>query len=105
MFAEAVRAKPGWQSEPHVVDADGNVCISDALRPSGRQVELKPYTPSGRKAGRRQRRRYEEVKGKKGRVVYYDAEQSGQRVNDVWTRSVSKGGLVQEAADNLESSD
>ena len=73
-FDETVRAKPGWQSRPRIVDADSNVHIPDALSPSGRPVELKPNTPSGRKAGQRQLRRYEEVTGKKGRVVYYDAE-------------------------------
>lgn len=70
-FDEAVRNKPGWQSKPRIVDAEGNVHIPDALSPGGRPVELKPKTPSGIKQGRRQLKRYEQVTGKKGRVVYY----------------------------------
>lgn len=64
--------KPGWQSKPRIIDEDGNAHIPDALSSSGRLVELKPNTVSGRKQGRRQLKRYEQVTGRKGRVIYYD---------------------------------
>ena len=44
----------------------------DAISPSGRPVELKPNTPSGRKQGAVQLKKYEKKLGKKGKVVYYD---------------------------------
>ena len=69
---EAKRGK-GWDPNPRIKDPDtGRYVIPDALSPSGRPVELKPNTPSGRRQGRRQLRKYERVTGKKGRVVYYD---------------------------------
>lgn len=73
-FDDAVRNKPGWQSKPRIVDTDGNVHIPDALSPSGRPVELKPRTLSGIKQGNRQLQRYEQVTGKKGRVIFYDVD-------------------------------
>jgi RHS repeat-associated protein len=72
-FFDKTRAKAdkGWQTEPRIVGPDGKVHKPDAITPSGRPIELKPDTPSGRRAGERQLRRYEELLGKKGRVVYY----------------------------------
>jgi len=71
-FADKVKAKPGWQSEPRLVDpATGKTVIPDAVTPKGHPVELKPNTPSGRAQGRRQLPKYERATGKKGRVVYY----------------------------------
>jgi hypothetical protein len=43
-----------------------------AVTPNGRILELKPSTPSGRAAGERQIRNYEEQLGMAGRVIYYD---------------------------------
>jgi RHS repeat-associated protein len=74
-FKKKVDAKKsqGWDSNPHIKDPDtGRYVIPDALTPSKRPVELKPNTPSGRRQGRKQLRKYERVTGKKGRVVYYD---------------------------------
>jgi hypothetical protein len=72
-FAEKVKSKPGWQSEPSLKDpATGKTVKPDAVSKSGRPVELKPNTPSGRAAGRRQLTKYERATQKKGRVVYYD---------------------------------
>jgi hypothetical protein len=42
------------------------------VTPNGRILELKPNTPSGRAAGERQIRNYEEQLGMPGRVIYYD---------------------------------
>ena len=73
-FDAKVRAKSdqGWVSQPRIVDANGKTHIPDALTPSGRPIEYKPNTPSGIKAGRRQLKRYEQVTGKKGRLLTYD---------------------------------
>lgn len=71
-LAERVRRKPGWQSEPRLVGADGKTYIPDVVTPKGRILELKPNTPSGRAQGARQLRIYEEQLGVRGRVIYYD---------------------------------
>ena len=71
-FADKVKSKPGWQSEPAIKGPDGKVLKPDAMTPSGRPVELKPNTPSGRRRGEAQEKKYEEAAGKKGRVVYYN---------------------------------
>lgn len=72
-LAERVGQKgPGWQSEPLLGGADGRNYRPDVVTPSGRILELKPNTPSGRAAGARQIRNYEEQLGRRGRVIYYD---------------------------------
>jgi hypothetical protein len=72
-FAEGVKARPGWQSEPRLVDpTTGKTVVPDAVTPRGHPVELKPNTPSGRASGERQLLKYERATGKKGRVIYYD---------------------------------
>ena len=72
-FAENVKAKPGWQSEPRLVDpATGKTVIPDAVTPTGHPIELKPNTPTGRASGQRQLPKYERATNKKGRVIYYD---------------------------------
>jgi hypothetical protein len=71
-LAERVTQKPGWQSEPRLVGADGNVYKPDVVTPGGRILELKPNTPSGRAAGERQVRNYEEQLGMRGRTIYYE---------------------------------
>lgn len=72
-FADKVKGKDGWQSEPRLTDpATGKTVIPDAVTPSGHPIELKPNTPSGRAQGARQLPKYERATGKKGRVIYYD---------------------------------
>lgn len=68
---ERVAQKPGWQAEPRMRGADGKFYKPDAVTPNGRIVELKPNTPSGRAAGARQIRNYQEQLGMRGRVIYY----------------------------------
>ncbi len=68
---ERVLQKPGWQSEPRLQGADGRFYRPDIVTPNGRILELKPNTPSGRAAGERQIRNYEEQLGLPGRVIYY----------------------------------
>jgi RHS repeat-associated protein len=69
-FAEKVRQKPGWQSNPMVRSADGRRLFPDALTPSGRPIELKPNTITGRLRGQRQLRKYEQATGKRGRLIF-----------------------------------
>jgi hypothetical protein len=71
-LADRVSQKPGWQSEPRLQGADGKFYRPDVVTPSGRILELKPNTPSGRAAGARQIGIYEQQLGMPGRVIYYD---------------------------------
>ncbi len=68
---DRVLKKPGWQSEPRLLGADGKIHKPDIVTPSGRIIELKPNTPSGRAAGKAQLRRYKKQLGMSGRVIYY----------------------------------
>jgi hypothetical protein len=71
-FAEKVKQKPGWQSEPTIRGPNGEKLRPDALDPQGRPVELKPDTATGRRQGAKQIEEYKEATGTNGRVVYYD---------------------------------
>ena len=71
-FAEKVKAKDGWKSEPRMKTPDGKTVRPDAVTKGGKPVELKPNTPSGRAQGARQLPKYEQATGQKGRVVTYD---------------------------------
>ncbi|WP_229794358.1 RHS repeat-associated core domain-containing protein, partial [Arenicella chitinivorans] len=71
-FAEKVKQKPGWKSEKTITGPNGEILRPDALTPSGRPVELKPNTPTGRRQGEGQIKKYKEATGKNGRVIYYD---------------------------------
>jgi len=74
-FKQRVTRKPGWQTEPRLLDPKtGKIVKPDALTPSGRPVELKPRTPTGIRSGQLQLRKYERAAGKRGRVIYYDPE-------------------------------
>jgi len=71
-FAEKVSQKPGWKSETTITGPSGEKLRPDAITPSGRPVELKPNTPSGRRQGAVQIEKYKNATGTNGRVVYYD---------------------------------
>lgn len=71
-LAAKVKQKPGWQSEPVLKGADGKNYQPDVVTPSGRFMELKPNTPSGRATGARQAQRYRDQLGMEGRVIYYE---------------------------------
>ena len=71
-LAAKVDKKPGWESEPVRRGADGKLHKPDVVTPSGRFMELKPNTPSGRATGARQAQRYRDQLDMEGRVIYYD---------------------------------
>jgi len=71
-LAAKVSKKPGWKSEPVLRGADGKMHKPDVITPNNRFMELKPNTPSGRRAGARQAQRYRDQLGMKGRVIYYN---------------------------------
>lgn len=78
---ERVAQKPGWRSEPGVPMKDGRVVRPDVrtpprVRAAGRepepfQMELKPNTPSGRRAAETSVKKYEGT-GVKTRPIFYD---------------------------------
>lgn len=78
---ERVAQKPGWESEPTVPLKDGRVVRPDVrtpprVRAPGRepepfQIELKPNTPSGRRAAARAMKKYEGT-DVKTRPIFYD---------------------------------
>ncbi|MDI3286811.1 hypothetical protein [Polyangium sp. 15x6] len=70
-FKKKVQEK-GWTPEPHIKVQGGTYVKPDAVTPKGHPIELKPNTPTGREAGKRQMQKYEEILKKKGRVIYYD---------------------------------
>jgi hypothetical protein len=77
-FAERVRAKPGWDAEQSVNTAKG-MLRPDARAPARKvdpdkrfQLELKPNTRSGRAAGARAAKAYEQATENKTRPVFYD---------------------------------
>jgi hypothetical protein len=71
-LATKVKQKQGWLSEPALRGADGKIYKPDVVTPSGRFMELKPNTASGRATGARQAQQYREQLGMEGRVIYYD---------------------------------
>ncbi|MCE9686259.1 RHS domain-containing protein [Shewanella sp. AS16] len=71
-FEDKARAR-GWSVKTRVDYGNGKYGIPDAITGDGRPIELKPDTPSGRKAGKRQLKKYEKALGKKGRLLLYDA--------------------------------
>jgi RHS repeat-associated protein len=74
-LADKVRAKAGWESEPRVKGKSGDFFKPDVVTPRGRILELKPNTPSGRAAGRRQKKKYAEEIDERVRVIYYDVDE------------------------------
>jgi RHS repeat-associated protein len=65
--------KKGWAVNPSLKDPlTGKTVKPDAVTKSGKPVELKPNTPSGKTKGAKQLPKYERATGQKGRVVTYD---------------------------------
>lgn len=75
---QRVKAKDDWESEPPF-EANGRVLRPDVMAPprpsrpdKPRFMELKPNTPTGRKAGERAIRKYKQIPDSRTRVIYYD---------------------------------
>lgn len=79
-FRARVEAKPGWEAERAVNARSGGIVRPDArtpvrnpAKPDQRfEIDLKPDTPSGRRAGARAVKKYEAETGNKARAVYYN---------------------------------
>ncbi|MDC3979960.1 hypothetical protein [Polyangium jinanense] len=75
-FKKKVEAKQkegkDWRPNPRIKLEDGTELRPDALTPKGNPIELKPNTPTGKAAGKRQIKKYEDATGQRGRVIYYD---------------------------------
>jgi hypothetical protein len=74
-----VDLKEGWQYEPKIPVEGGKALRPDTGTPMRTPdpdkrfyLELKPDTPTGRIAGARAARRYQEASGQKVRVIYYN---------------------------------
>jgi hypothetical protein len=79
---EWVAQKPGWEPEPNVKLPDGRLVKPDVRTPprvrnpgedpKPFQMELKPNTPSGRRAAARAVRQYQDLTDVKTRPIFYD---------------------------------
>lgn len=75
-----VDLKPGWDYEPPIRTPDGRLLKPDVRgpvrnwgpKPKQYQMEMKPDTPSGRKAAAAAVRKYEAGTENKTRAIYYD---------------------------------
>lgn len=71
-FKKKVKEKEGWHPNPRIKVEGSPELRPDALTPNRNPIELKPNTPTGKAAGKRQMKKYEAATGKRGRVIYYD---------------------------------
>jgi hypothetical protein len=79
-FEELVDAKPGWDAEKTMIGnsgakvrPDARTPVRDPLRPKERfTIDLKPNTPSGRRAGAKAVEKYVRELGNRARIIYYD---------------------------------
>ncbi|HEX2802305.1 MAG TPA: hypothetical protein VHN73_09605, partial [Phenylobacterium sp.] len=77
---ERLDQKPGWAYEPDVPQLGPRQLKPDVGAPARNpafpkerfQMEMKPNTPTGRRAGARAAQKYEEGTGNKTRVIYYN---------------------------------
>ena len=69
---EKVLKKPGWKSD-RLLRKEGvkSGIRSDVITPRGRTMELKPDTPSGRAAAKKQTERYRKFTNKGSRAIFY----------------------------------
>jgi hypothetical protein len=78
--AESVNQKPGWDAEFRMPTKDGRTIRPDVGAPQRNPadpnerflMDWKPNTPTGRAAGARKAKRYQEQTGNKTRTIYYD---------------------------------
>ena len=77
---ERLAQKPGWDYEPTPPTVSGRVLKPDVGAPvrnpakptTRKQMELKPDTPSGRRAAERAARHYKDETGNQTRGIFYD---------------------------------
>jgi hypothetical protein len=74
-----VAQKPAWKPQPTVSNEEGvfrpdvGLRVRDPVKTDSRfQLELKPDTPSGRRAAARAVKRYVEGTGNKTRAIFYN---------------------------------
>lgn len=69
---EKVDRKPGWFSDTFIEnDKTGEKGRPDVRTPRGRTIELKPDTPTGRKAAEKQTKKYNRITGERSRAIFY----------------------------------
>jgi len=61
----------GGRATPRLIGKDGTVCIPDGIMPSNELWELKPDTPSGRRAGAADQEYYQNQLGLPVRLFFY----------------------------------
>ena len=79
-LAERVKQKPGWESEPILRGRNGQQLRPDVGTPKrgpqeaprGNYLELKPNTPTGRRAAARAVKKYKDATNRKVRSIFYD---------------------------------
>ncbi|MFP6581298.1 MAG: hypothetical protein VCD00_01940 [Candidatus Hydrogenedentota bacterium] len=76
----------GWKSNPVFVDQYGARHVPDAVTANGTILELKPNSPSGRAAGKRQKARYEAVTGQAVQILYYEPPVEFSEGEMEWTK-------------------
>lgn len=92
-FDERIRRKPGWEKRNYHQTRSSKYFTPDATTPRGHTVELKPDSPSGRRAARRQTRTYSEVTKQKNRqprskAIFYPVEdETGPKVRKATPRA------------------
>lgn len=77
---QRVLLKPGWRPELEMTGSSGRILkpdvvapVRNSVKPNTRyQMELKPNTPTGRRAGVQQAKKYEGETGNKTRPIHYD---------------------------------
>lgn len=71
-FKRRVQIKDGWKWEDPLPSQEGRLMRPDINSRGGMFMELKPNTPTGRRAGLRQVKRYRQATDRPVRVIYYD---------------------------------
>lgn len=71
-FKRRVELKDGWDWENGLTSKEGQTMRPDISSRGDMFMELKPNTPTGRRAGLRQVKRYRQATDRPVRVIYYD---------------------------------
>lgn len=80
-FDEWVRRKPGWKKRNYHRKGWSRYYTPDATAPSGNTVELKPESPSGRRAAKKKTKLYREITGTRSKALFYAVDdETGPKV-------------------------